>query len=230
MAPNIPAEELYNLNDDYLGMNNLADMEEHAERLVAMRQKLYDWMLETRDLSLLHEADMIHRARGKMPYEFAADESIYPMEKILKIADMVGRGSDHLDDLKTALSDEDSAVRYWAATGLAALGKKALPAKQVLNNALNDEWPWVRFAAAEACCYVGLDYEGVQILASGLMKRDIITNLHAAEILVAIGEKARPAIPHMKQAIQKAEGLVDHGWYMREALTWLVNSLEGRMA
>jgi hypothetical protein len=58
------------------------------------------------------------------------------------------------------------------------------------------------------------------------MKRDIITNLHAAEILVAIDDKARPAIPHMKQAIQKAEGLQDHGWYMREALMWLVEKLE----
>ncbi len=229
MAPTKPAEELFNLKDDYLGMRNLADDPEHTERLHNMRQKLYDWMLQTRDLSLLHETDMIHRAKGKMPYEFASDDSIYPMAKILKIADMVGRGPDYLDDLKTALSDEDSAVRYWAATALAALGSQARPAREELNNALNDEWPWVRFAAAEACCYVGLDYEGVQILAAGLMKRDIITNLHAAEILVALGEKARPAIPHMKQAIQKAEGLLDHGWYMREALTWLVDVLEGRM-
>jgi uncharacterized sulfatase len=227
MQPSTPAEELYNLNDDYLGMTNLAEAPEHAERLAFMRKKLYSWMLDTRDLSLLHETDMIHRAKSKMPYEFAADDLIYPMQKILNVADMVGRGPDYLDDLKNALSDEDSAVRYWAATGLAALGSKARPARDELNNALNDEWPWVRFAAAEACCYVGLEYEGVQILAAGLMKRDIITNLHAAEILVAVDEKARPAIPHMKQAIQKAEGLVDHGWYMREALTWLVNKLEG---
>lgn len=228
MAPSKPAEELYNLKDDYLGIRNLADAPEHAERVEAMRDKLYNWMLTTRDLSLLHETDMIHRAKGKMPYDFAADDSIYPMERILKVADMVGRGPDYINELAAALSDEDSAVRYWAATGLAALGSQAYPARHELNEALNDEWPWVRFATAEACCYVGLEYEGVQILASGLMKRDIITNLHAAEILVAIGEKARPAIPHMKQAIQKAEGLQDHGWYMREALTWLVDKLEGR--
>jgi hypothetical protein len=191
-----------------------------------MRQKLYDWMLETRDLSLLHETDMIKRANGKMPYEFARDDSIYPMAKILKVADMVGRGPEYLDALIAALSENDPAVRYWAATGLAALDKKALPAREALHMALNDEWPWVRFAAAEACCYVGLEYEGVQILASGLMKRDIITNLHAAQILVAIDEKARPAIPHMKQAIKKAEGLLDHGWYMREALLYLVQKLE----
>ena len=227
MAPTKPAEELYNLKDDYLCMKNLAEQEEYAERVVSMRQKLYDWMLETRDLSLLHETDMIKRANGKMPYEFAHDDSIYPMAKILKVADMVGRGPGHLDDFAAALSENDPAIRYWAATGLAALGKKALPAKEALNNALNDEWPWVRFAAAEACCYVGLEYEGVQILASGLMKRDIITNLHAAQILVAIDEKARPAIPHMKQAIKNAEGLLDHGWYMREALLYLVKKLDG---
>ncbi|MBN1482330.1 DUF229 domain-containing protein [candidate division KSB1 bacterium] len=226
MSQTKPAEELYNLKQDYLGMHNLADQEAYADRVKTMHDKLYAWMLETRDLSLLHETDMIHRAKGKMPYEFAHDDAVYPIAKILRVADMVGRGPDYVEDLKVALSDDDSAVRYWAATALAAMGSKAMPARAELQKALNDEWPWVRFAAAEACCSIGLEYEAVQILAAGLMKRDIITNLHAAEILVVIDEKARPAIPHMKQAIQKAEGLPDHGWYMREALLWLVDKLE----
>lgn len=228
MSPTVPAEELYHLREDYLGMHNLADQEAFADRVKTMRDKLYDWMLKTRDLSLLHETDMIRRAQGRMPYEFAHDDAVYPMEKILRVADMVGRGPDYLDALGSALSDDDSAVRYWAAIALAVLGDKASPARDELQTALNDEWPWVRFAAAEACCYIGLEYDAVQILAAGLMKRDIVTNLHAAQILVALDEKARPAIPHMKQAIKKAENLSDHGWYMREALTYLVDKLEGR--
>ncbi|RQW06674.1 DUF229 domain-containing protein [candidate division KSB1 bacterium] len=226
MAPTIPVEELYNLKEDYLCMHNLAEAPEQLDRLAAMRQQLFDWMLKTRDLSLLHETDMLHRAKGRMPFEFAHDDAVYPMAKILGVADRVGRGTAHIPDLRVALSDADAAVRYWAATAFAALGSQAMPARTELQTALNDEWPWVRFAAAEACCAIGLEYEAVQILAAGLMKRDIITNLHAAQILVVIGEKARPAMPHMRQAIKKAEGLQDHGWYMREALGDLLERLE----
>lgn len=227
MAPTKPVEELYDIQTDYWEMNNLANDPDQAERLETMRQTLYDWMLETRDLSLLHENDMIERANGKMPYEFAHDGSVYPMQRILNIADLVGRGSQYADEFKQALADDDPAVRYWAATGLAALGEQAEPARAELAKALQDRKSWVRFAAAEACAYLGMVEDAAQVLAAGLMRPNIKENLHAAEILVAIDDKARPALPHMKQAIQKAEDLQDHGWYMREALMYLVDKLEG---
>lgn len=59
------------------------------------------------------------------------------------------------------------------------------------------------------------------------MLPNIKENLHAAEILVVLGEKARPALPAIKQAIDKSQGLQDHGWYMREALQFLVGQLDG---
>lgn len=226
MAPSKPAEELYDLQADPWEMNNLAGKPQHAERLDQMRQKLYAWMVETRDLSLLHENDMIERARGHMPYEIAGDRAIYPMERILNVAERIGLGAEHVSEFKAALDNPDPAARYWAATGLAVLGKEAEPARQALREALSDPKSWVRFAAAEACCNLGLRKRAVKVLADGLALPNIKENLHAAEILVAMGEQARPAMAQMKEAVKKAEGLQDHGWYMREALTFLIGELE----
>ncbi len=226
MAPTKPADELYDLQTDPWEMNNLAGKPEHAERLDRMRHKLYDWMLETRDLSLLHENDMIKRADGRMPYEFAHDDTVYPMERIFNVAKRIGRGPQQVSIFKASLHDSDPAVRYWAATGLAVLGKKADPARAMLIKALSDPKSWVRFAAAEACCNLGRRKRAVKVLADGLELPNIKENLHAAEILVALGEQTRPALPQMKAAVKKAEGLKDHGWYMREALTYLIGELE----
>ena len=57
----------------------------------------------------------------------------------------------NLNELMHALRDEDSAVRYWGATGL--LMRKQIGvgiARDLLHQALQDESPYVRIAAAEA--------------------------------------------------------------------------------
>ncbi|MBD3375100.1 hypothetical protein GF406_08705 [candidate division KSB1 bacterium] len=41
-----------------------------------------------------------------------------------------------------------------------------------------------------------------------------------------VGDKARSALPHMQQAVSKAKELQVHGWYMREALMVLIDSLQ----
>jgi N-sulfoglucosamine sulfohydrolase len=222
-----PAEELYDIREDYLEMKNLADKSEHKDRLFSMHRQLIEWMKSTRDLSLLHENDMIERANGQMPYDFLHDDAVYPLEDILQVADMVGRGEVFLPQLRDALSHTDPAIRYWGATGLAALNVAAHPAKTELQTALDDEKSWVRFATAEACCYVGLEAEVVPVLIAGLEIDNIKENLHAAQILGAIGHHARPAILAMKRAIEKSQGLQDHGWYMRETLMHAVKELDG---
>ena len=37
----------------------------------------------------------------------------------------------------------------------------------------------------------------------------------------------RPIIDDMKAAIERAQGLMDHGWYLREVLSYGVGKLEG---
>ncbi|HRX81186.1 MAG TPA: HEAT repeat domain-containing protein, partial [Pirellulaceae bacterium] len=59
--------------------------------------------------------------------------------------------TDALDALMTAFTDEDSAVRYWAAMGLLMRGEAGVSlGRDQLRKALGDESPHVRIAAAEA--------------------------------------------------------------------------------
>ena len=228
MASTKPAEELYDLMNDPLEMNNLAGDPRHQSRLGFMRVRLLVWMAETRDLSLLHENDMLERAEGAMPYEFAANDARYPIGQILSVASKVGQGEQHLSEFRSALNEDDPAMRYWGAIGLTVLGSASYPARTELAKALTDSKSWVRFAAAEACCSIGLEAVAVKTLSAGLQLANIKENLHAAQILLALGEMSRPAMPEMKQAIAKSQGLQDHGWYMREVLTHLIEQLEDK--
>ncbi|NIM47675.1 MAG: sulfatase-like hydrolase/transferase [Gemmatimonadales bacterium] len=226
MAPTIPPEELYDTREDPDELNNLAGDEAHRDTLLRLRRALFDWMLESRDTGLLPESDLLARAEGRMPIEVTGSDAIYPVARILETADLAGRGVSPLPQLLEALADEDAAVRYWGATGLAALGGDAAPAVPALRLRLQDESPAVRLAAAEVMCRLGYEDVGLPVLAAGLEHDDITVQLHAAQVLLVIGEKARPIIQEMRAAIQRSEGLQDHGWYLREALLYLVGVLE----
>ncbi len=237
MAPTKPAEELYDTHADPHELHNLAGSPEHRTTLERFRGVLHAWMIDTRDTGLLAEADMHARAGGKSPYDMARRPGAFPVRRILEAAELVGRGPEKMPDLIRRLTDADAGVRYWAATGLAALGEKASPAKDALSAALADVSPPVRFAAAEACCHLAREPGGssqtptrsqragpavrtraVSALADGLQHPDPRVRLHAAIALSAVGEHARPAIPRMRTALKKHQGRGDYPLFTRWAL------------
>ena len=225
MRPDKPAEELYDTKNDPWELNNLAGLPDFQELLKSKRKILFDWMIKTRDTGLLPEAEIVSRSKGGSPYDMAQNDRTFPVKRILETAAMVGRGATKREQLIKALADTDSPVRYWAATGLAALGKDAQPAKNELRKVLTDKSPGVRFAAAEALCYIGLEKEAVPVLALGLSDTDVHVQLQAAQHLFVVGRKAQSAAPQIKKAIKQLEGIQDHGWYAREALTYLLNQI-----
>ncbi len=222
MQPSKPAEELYDLQNDPYEMNNLADSSDHKKILQTMRRALFDWMREMRDLSLLPETMMLELAEGKPPYFLGQNKELYSLDRILRVADKVGRGSQYVPEFTEALDDSNAAARYWAAVGLAAVGGQAKSAEEELQNLLNDPFSTVRFAAAEALCNLDHEDEALQVLEEGILNKDVKVQLHATQVLVAIGEKARPAVPTMKKALKTVEGMQDHGWYMREAILFML--------
>lgn len=224
MNPTTPPEELYDTENDPYELNNLIDSPQHRPILKRLRKTLLQWILETRDTAFLPEVDMIQRSRGGSPYDMAQDGDRYPIERVVNIANLIGEGPSACEKFSKALGDSDSAVRYWAANGLAALGKDARPALSQLRKALRDASSSVRFAAAEALCNLNIEKEAVPVLAKGLEDADVMIQLHASQILSVIGEKARPAIPQMKSAVQELEGLQDHGLYTRENLAFVLKS------
>ena len=195
-----PAEELYDMYTDRHETENLVNRPEQRATLAKFRKVLHTWMLQVHDVGLLPEAEMHIRAEGSSLYEIARDPTKFPERRILAAADLVGRGPEYIPRLVRLLEDSDSAARYWAVMGLAALGTQAKPAIDALSSRLKDSSPNVRFAAAGALCKLGRCRAALKVLADGLEDEREETVLHAAREIELIGERARPIVAQIEQA------------------------------
>ncbi len=193
-----PIEELYDTQTDPHEVKNLAGSEAHQKTLEGLRKRLFDWMRETHDTGLLPEAEMHIRAAGSTPYDIARDPAAYPQQRILEVAELVGMGPQVLPALVDSLADSDSAVRYWAAASLDALGPEAAPPMEALGKALEDPSPNVRLTAAAVLCRLGSCSDALPVLTAGLQDPRGPVVLYAARMLQGIGDKAAPAVRQME--------------------------------
>jgi len=195
-----PTEELYDIKADPWEVNNLAGSPEHREILERMRKANRDHILAIRDAGFLPESEMIDRAGGLTIYETVRDPGKYPMERILQTAELAGdRDPVRLPQLIERMQDKDCAVRYWAATACAAIGKKAEPAAADLEKLLEDPAPSVRIAAAEALCAVGKPEKALPVLVDALDHGNQWVVLRAINTLENGGDAARPVIDAIEQ-------------------------------
>ena len=147
-----PYEELYDLRSDPDETRNLAGSPAHAAILERFRSALDAKLLEIRDTGFLPENEIHERSKGRTPGEMARDDRAYPLARIKAVAEMAASMKAELTPrLVEALSDEDSAIRYWGALGLLMRGERAVAgARRQLVEALEDPAPAVRVAAGEA--------------------------------------------------------------------------------
>ena len=204
MAPTKPVEELYDLEKDPHELHNLADSPNHQEILTRMRKAHLEWVLETKDLGLMPEPEIVERER-RLNNRFGilrqtGGETL--MQQLRDSASLALEGTDALPQLVNTLSNEDAAVRYWAAIGLGNLGAEAVAAKGRLLKALNDPSPSVRIAAARALCIMDCEDKALPVLIEELGSEREWVRLNAAIVLDGIGDKARPAIPALKEALK----------------------------
>ena len=235
MEDSVPVDELYDTETDPHELNNLAQEAEHQEIMELLKRNLFSWMVETKDLGLVPEHEMIEKSKDNAPYDTFSNN--FDPKPILDLVDKIGRGKQHIDSFNFALQSKNPVYRYWGATGLAALGKNAVESKELLQSTLNDPVPYVRFAASEAICNIGYPRQGVEILSKGLDNESVVNQLHASQILMAVGENANFALPKMKIAIDnlykigadESQSYDKHrAWYTRENLEYLVGYLNGK--
>ncbi len=225
-GPTRAIEELYDTANDPHQVRNLASAPEQKERLARMRALLRKWILDTRDLGFLPECDMAVRMGTGTPRETLQSDGAYPLERILAAAETVGSGMGSLPKQLEMLSDKDSAIRYWAAVGLRALGQKARSAADRLAVALKDSAPAVRIEAAWALADMGSGAEALPVLVAALEGRDLHAAVRAARALEMLGEKARPVLPAMKKACAAAhKGHGDNAMFIRFALDTALEKL-----
>lgn len=218
-----PHEELYDLMQDPDEVKNLAAAPEHQGNLRRLRTALRKQMLEIRDVGLLPEGEMHRRAAGTTPYDLGHDRDKYPLERILNIADAAASGrQEHLPDLKRALRDPDSAVRYWAVMGLLIRGsEQVVPSATDLAGLLGDSCPEVRIVAAEALGRYGSEQQANHALdvlmeLASPVKNGAYVAIEALNALDQIGPRAAGKVAAIKalplkdpKAPERANSYVD---------------------
>jgi uncharacterized sulfatase len=199
-------EELYDLSKDPDEVSNLAGSAEHAEILAKLRTAQRELALKIRDVGFLPEGEMHSRSQGTTPYDMGHDAGKYPLERILDAADAASMlKPDAVPALKKAMSDGDSAVRYWGAMGFLMRGKAGVEAgrDELLAAMRSDESPYVRIVAAEALGQFGSDAElkaslDLLIALAPADRQDVFVSIAALSAIDALGEKAAPLAKAIK--------------------------------
>ncbi len=137
-----PPEELYDLHEDPDEVHNLAGSPAHQEILSRLRSAQRELALAIRDLGFLPEGEIHERSEGSTPYDMGHDPSKYPLQRILKTAELASSlRSDATPELIKSLEDADSAVRYWGALGLLMREKAGVSAGAIICGV---NWPTPR--------------------------------------------------------------------------------------
>ncbi|MDZ7619295.1 MAG: sulfatase-like hydrolase/transferase [Patescibacteria group bacterium] len=206
-----PTEELFDLATDPWEVRNLANCPQHKDILAEMRQLNRTHILSVRDAGFLPEAEMMLRAEaaGKTIREMAQDEALYPLQRILAAAELAGeRRPDSLPKLTALLADPDAGVRFWAATGCAALAEAAAPAADALESLLADPSPDVRIAAAESLCLIGRRDGAMKVLTNLVSHEHPSVALRAVNALENLGDLARSGYEAVRHVADRADGYV----------------------
>jgi uncharacterized sulfatase len=200
-----PVEELYDLRTDPEEVANLAGVPDHQATLARFRDALRAHLLETRDLGFLPESEQFARAGASAPADYASRGTSYPLDRILLVAERVSElptnAEKSLADARTFaewLSDEDSAIRYWAALGIRIRGAAAVAAtRERLRAACDDTSPAVRIEAAWGLAEHGDAVDRVPSLErlAGLAvarEHGVLVAMAALSAIEALGKKAEP--------------------------------------
>jgi|GEM_PF-3141058 len=144
------------------------------------------------------------------------------LEPIMDAAEMATIGKiENLPALQFYLKNDESAIRYWGATGLLILGDEAAPAKGDLLAALNDKSANVVTVAAEALYNLGETEAAKKALLSVLENPNEFARCHALNAIDCIEEKSAEMIDGVINMIKTSPQMTRNRYDLRAA-RWLV--------
>jgi len=212
---------LYDTENDPWEINNLAENPEYADVLKRMRTANREWVGRIKDTGFIPEADRVDRAEETPMYDYMRSGNI-DLELIIDAAEVATLGNvENLPALKSYLKSEESAIRYWGATGLLILGDEAAPAKGDLLAALNDKSANVVIVSAEALYNLGEEEAAKNALLSVLENPNEFARAHALNTIDCIEEKSQEMIDGVINMIKTSPQMTRNRYDLRAA-RWLV--------
>ncbi len=216
-----PVEELYDTENDPWEVNNLASDLKYADVLLRMRAANNAWVTKIHDTGFIPEAERIGRAGNTPMYDYMRS-GIVNMEEVINAADLATIGNvENMETLKGYLKNDESAIRYWGATGLLILGEQALPAIGELQSALADESESVVLVAAEALYNLGEKEIAKKAVLSVLENPNEMARCHALNVLDCINGNSQEMIDGVVNMVNNAESNTRNKYDMRAA-KWLI--------
>src|SRR5690606_19840183 len=199
----------------------LAADPDYSDVLERMRAANRNWVSRIKDTGFIPEADRIERA-GEMPmYDYMRSANI-DLESIIDAAEKATLGKvENLQTLQNYLKSDESAIRYWGATGLLILGQEAMPAKADLLTTLNDASANVVVVAAEALYNLGEKEVAKKALLAVLEHPNEFARCHALNAIDCIEEKSPEIVEGVVSMIQKLPEMNRNRYDLR-ASRWLV--------
>lgn len=221
-----PAEELYDLEADPDNVHSLVNEPVHRATLEQMRAEMKRRLMDYRDNGLIPEGSPLEG------YEASRTPGALPFERVVELAGMAAeRKAENLPRLTAALEDPNEAIRWWGALGCVMLRQKAAPAEIALRKRLEDPSGAVQSAAAEAMAQLGHAEIALPVLERWLTNTNgTFYTVHAANVLIRLGETGRPLLPVMQKmhAATRDSVLNTAPYYLNRLLERNLALLEGR--
>ena len=221
-----PTEELYDLVADPDNVHNLVNDPAHRDALEQMRAELERRVVAFRDNGFIPEGS------PREGYEASRATGAVPFAQVVELAGIASeRKAENLPQLTAALDDPNEAVRWWGALGCAMLREKAAPAEAALRKRLNEPSGAVQSAAADALAHLGYVDLALPVLERWITNTSgTFYTVHAANVLVRLGEAGRPLLPVMRKMYAATQDAANNTApaYLNRLLERNIALLEGR--
>ncbi|WP_373496511.1 sulfatase-like hydrolase/transferase, partial [Aquiflexum sp.] len=192
-------EELYDVEKDPHQLQNLANDPGYQDILQNLRNVLNDEVLKNFDTGFAPEPELIRLSEESTPFEFARKTDLYPLDKILRVCNIVLEDNILEDDLVRYLGDANGLVRYWAVIAAGSLEKFDATLITALQALLKDEYPTVQIEAARLLAEQN-DDNTIEVVTGHMKSGDPALVLYASRTFQKMA-KDREVLPKESRAL-----------------------------
>jgi N-sulfoglucosamine sulfohydrolase len=178
-----PSEELYDIEKDPDNINNLAAIPAFENVLSELRKETFNWLVKIRDVGFIPEPAVEKITKATTLYDYARSGK-YNINEVINTAYQASSfDKNNLPDLVKKATSNDAVIRYWAVTGLLALGEEARAAKPLLTATLRDKEVYIATVAAEALYKLGDKQPALEYLFKAIKDNSTMTRVQALNAL-----------------------------------------------